>query len=1210
MYSYQKYVLSFLSAFVLFAKPFAASSQAPRFVQEEIIKVHGITTDGQIYGLTPSEKNTNRTYYDGFERPVQIIALKGSPSQKDVIQVKGYNNLGLQTTSYLPYQDGSAAGNYRSAAITGQAAFYNNGNGDKVSDDTMPYSQAVFENSPLRRLLVAGSVGNGFQPNQHGKIFGQRPNQSDDQIVRWSQGGNDEGFYAENSLWMVLSTDEDGHQSANFTDAEGKIVLKRTFVNELVNGSIENHFDTYYVYNEAGGLIWTVPPKAVSFMNRNPGTNLNTSEVKKLLFSYVYDEKGRIVEKNVPAASVIYTIYDPLNRPVLIQDGNLRGMGQWNYIKYDLRGRVISQGIYTDGVHITRVDMQNYVNGLDYSQNYYEKRSSDGSTGYYTNVVFPNTNLQDLAYSYFDNYDIDHNGINDYNYIIQGLNSEAQATSLTRGLLTMVRKRAIGGSLANTWLTSVQFYDKAGNIIQTVGNSQLNANVTNSNTIVPDFTGQVLRKKIVQYSSGGGTSVLTEYSYDHRGRLLAVNQQYNSDPMIKISGYEYNEIGQLVDRKLHSTNGGASWLQSIDYRYNISGRMTSINNSSLGINDKNDDGNDLFGMEIRYEQPEAALGSSGYYNGFISAVKWATYGNANQRAYRFEYDSDLRLKNAYFAQGPIGTDSWNNLSGYDEKNISYDQNGNILSLSRNALVNNAATPVDELNFNYDGNQLINLSDGNGGNYNQIGFKNLTGSTTGYSYTQSGNLTEDPKKGISLTYNILDKTDRITINTANGRYIDYSYDAMGKVLRKQVFDNNISVKITDYVEDFVYENGQLGYFAMPEGRVRNTGGGLKPEYMIKDYLGNVRVSFEEQNGVASLRQENSYYPFGLIMTGSNVATPTSANVNLYNAGSEWQNDFSDLPDYYSTFYRNYDPSIGRFVGVDPKAELMFSNTPYNYSGNNPIIFNDPLGDIRLSQDAQHLVDGVIQSSSGQSGTWTAANGFEAFSSDAAAFDFASGILGIDAFGQNGLFSYREAAARFNNDPEHTGGRVIDEWWQLRTVNIVEARADKNWLIKRQKEVLGIQSDVSAVQSKIDWRSLGEATLSFVGGAAEVGVAAAGEWFSGGLATPVAIGLAVDGSSRMALAFGKAVASLSGTTGRKIPGNLGGVIGLTIDNIAGTKKGMQIGGLVNDAFSVILTGGTSGTVTTLVSGATNAEKALALAAQLGVYYDVFNNGGVIK
>lgn len=56
-----------------------------------------------------------------------------------------------------------------------------------------------------------------------------------------------------------------------------------------------------------------------------------------------------------------------------------------------------------------------------------------------------------------------------------------------------------------------------------------------------------------------------------------------------------------------------------------------------------------------------------------------------------------------------------------------------------------------------------------------------------------------------------------------------------------------------------------------------------------------------------------------MPNSPVATPTIPNKQLYNGGSEWQNDFGNLPDYYQTFYRNYDAVLGRFIGTDPEPE---------------------------------------------------------------------------------------------------------------------------------------------------------------------------------------------------------------------------------------------------------------------------------------------------
>ena len=79
-----------------------------------------------------------------------------------------------------------------------------------------------------------------------------------------------------------------------------------------------------------------------------------------------------------------------------------------------------------------------------------------------------------------------------------------------------------------------------------------------------------------------------------------------------------------------------------------------------------------------------------------------------------------------------------------------------------------------------------------------------------------------------------------------------------------------------------------------------------------------------------------------------------NKNLYNGGSEWQNDTkavnAGVPDYYQTFYRNYDPALARFVAVDPEAEGAESMSDYHYAGDNPIVWNDAGGNMSAGANA--------------------------------------------------------------------------------------------------------------------------------------------------------------------------------------------------------------------------------------------------------------------
>jgi uncharacterized protein RhaS with RHS repeats len=57
--------------------------------------------------------------------------------------------------------------------------------------------------------------------------------------------------------------------------------------------------------------------------------------------------------------------------------------------------------------------------------------------------------------------------------------------------------------------------------------------------------------------------------------------------------------------------------------------------------------------------------------------------------------------------------------------------------------------------------------------------------------------------------------------------------------------------------------------------------------------------------------------------------------------------------YSTFYRRYDPALGRFLGVDPLADSYAEMSPYQFGGNDPVNYNDPTGAVISMDEMGHL-----------------------------------------------------------------------------------------------------------------------------------------------------------------------------------------------------------------------------------------------------------------
>lgn len=404
------------------------------------------------------------------------------------------------------------------------------------------------------------------------------------------------------------------------------------------------------------------------------------------------------------------------------------------------------------------------------------------------------------------------------------------ALYLTSGNLHIYESGVSAGNKGPTVLGDVLRVERTGTTIKYYKNGSVvyTSMVPSTTDLIADVAlnnnGSTLSNIRTSFT-GNPRTITRTMTYDHAGRLLKTRHRIDQQPEVLLAFNEYNELGQLIDKKLHSTQSDASDArQSIDYRYNVRGWLTSMNNASLVNNvPSNDDSGDYFGFELGYNT-DIGVGNSLLYNGNIGAMKWSNdlgFGEVKEKSYLYGYDAMNRITSAAYKENRSGWNVATN-NAFSEPGYQYDLNGNIKNLTRYDLRGSTA-PMDNLIYDYGtgtaaSNKLLKVSEKTGADAGDKfkGFADGANVGNDYTYDNNGNLITDQNKGITsaITYNYLNLPATVQ-RGANS--VTYIYDASGRKLSQLMASGGGTRKRTDYLGEFQYENSSLQSIAHEEGR---------------------------------------------------------------------------------------------------------------------------------------------------------------------------------------------------------------------------------------------------------------------------------------------------------------------------------------------------------------------------------------------------------
>ena len=719
---------------------------------------------------------------------------------------------------------------------------------------------------------------------------------------------------------------------------------------------------TLYYYDQAGNLINTIAPEGVKRFESqelaqknaaiNQARNSNAENATlipshQFKTSYKYNSLNQLVYQETPDGGKARFAYDALGRIIASQNSKQSNQthnqdaGTYSYTVYDAIGRIIEAGEVDvkDVYHISDegklIAVSTPVNQFEDSH-IYSKREVTKTT-----------------------YSIDPIVSND-NFVIRASQLFQTAQSNFNGSNTN-RNRVTGIFYYDEYLDDKKFdnailynYDVHGNVKEVVNYiSSLKPVSCDENNMIDSDTGRVndcephIKRivydydlisgnvKYVTFQPGKSDKFIHRYNYDADNRLETVETSADGSLWERDAKYMYYLHGPLARTEL-----GEKKVQGIDYAYTLHGWLKVVNSEDLrspdvemgrdGFSDSDRLTMDAFGYSLKYYDKNyldyQAIGDDSGDTSFgpLSLSRDQSFGytgndlyNGNIKtmttALRIERTKQLPVqKNTY------GYDQLNRIKSLESQSLlvednklydgytnsfSYDRNGNILKLFRNAPDRNFnIQKMDELSYDYipGTNKLTVVEDGFGGQFAndlkdqiselaQLGINyNINDlSSHNYLYDEIGQLVEDKTQGLKIQWRVDGKVKSVEKRIEHQwKFFTFEYDGLGRRIAKHEIDLHLAESFKNKKSLYYALDAQGNVLAVHQRDIQDVLGNPINQYSLKEHhlYGSSRIGIEDTQLVL-----HDY----LLKKKNYSSEPVNSNIfNYYNIAGDKRYELSN------------------------------------------------------------------------------------------------------------------------------------------------------------------------------------------------------------------------------------------------------------------------------------------------------------------------------